>query len=79
MRNNTSQAPPFNQSKYQLGMLNFQHILDQINGCEEWIDDATKRVHVGFPDFYGKLNTHAFQDWLVLDDSFEWFSMSKYL
>lgn len=34
MRNNTSQAPPFNRSNDQLGMLSFQHILDQINGLE---------------------------------------------
>lgn len=35
VRNNTPQAPPFNRSKDQLGMLKFQHILDRINGCGE--------------------------------------------
>jgi hypothetical protein len=42
--------------------------------AEHRFDEATKRVRVDIPDFYGKLNLYTFQDWLTsLEDYFEWF------
>jgi len=41
------------------------------------VDKATKRVRVEVPDFHGKLDPYAFQDWLTsLEDYFEWFSLA---
>jgi hypothetical protein len=40
-------------------------------------DDITKRVRVDVADFHGKLDPHAFQDWLTsLEDYFNWYSLS---
>jgi hypothetical protein len=40
-------------------------------------DDATKRVRVDVPDFHGKLDPHAFQDWITsLEDYFDWFGLA---
>jgi hypothetical protein len=42
------------------------------------MDDATKRVRVEVPDFHGKMDPYAFQDWLTsLDDYFEWFNLTS--
>jgi hypothetical protein len=30
------------------------------------IDELTKRMKVDVPDFYGKLEPHAFEDWLTV-------------
>lgn len=41
------------------------------------VDEATKRVRIEVPDFHGKLDPYAFQDWLTsLDDYFEWFRLA---
>jgi hypothetical protein len=41
------------------------------------LDEATKRVRVDIPDFHGKLDPYAFQDWLTsLEDYFEWFGLA---
>jgi len=38
------------------------------------IDELTKRMKVDVPDFYGKLEPHAFEDWLTaIEDYFDWF------
>lgn len=63
---------------YPLGGENFKHLLDHIDGCSEYMNEATKRVHVNFLDFFGKLDSHAFQDWLMLlGDYFDWFGMTN--
>jgi hypothetical protein len=40
-------------------------------------DDATRRVRVDVPDFHGKLDPYAFQDWITsLEDYFDWSGLS---
>jgi hypothetical protein len=40
-------------------------------------DDITRRIRVDVPEFHGKLDPHAFQDWLTsLEDYFEWLNLS---
>jgi len=42
------------------------------------IDELTKRMKVDVPDFYGKLEPHAFEDWLTaIEDYFDWFAVSE--
>ena len=42
------------------------------------IDELTKRMKVDVLDFYGKLEPHAFEDWLiVIKDYFDWFTISE--
>jgi len=42
------------------------------------IDELTKRMKVEVPDFYGKLEPHAFEDWLTsIEDYFDWFTVSE--
>jgi len=42
------------------------------------IDELTKRMKVGVPDFYGKLEPHALKDWLTaIEDYFDWFTVSE--
>lgn len=39
-------------------------------------EDATRRIRVDIPEFHGKLDPHAFQDWVTsLEDYFEWLNM----
>lgn len=39
-------------------------------------DYILRRINVDVLDFHGKLDPHAFQDWLTtLDDRFEWYGM----
>jgi hypothetical protein len=41
------------------------------------MDDATRRVRVDVPDFHGKLEPYAFQDWITsLEDYFDWSGLS---
>ena len=46
-------------------------------------DDLTKRMKINVPDFCGKLEPHAFEDWLTaIEDYFDWFVVleeSKYV
>jgi predicted nucleic acid-binding Zn-ribbon protein len=40
------------------------------------IDELTKRMKVDMTDFYGKLEPHAFEDWLTtIKDHFDWFAV----
>jgi hypothetical protein len=40
-------------------------------------EDITKRVWVDVPNFQGKLDPHAFQDWIMsLEDYFGWYRLS---
>jgi hypothetical protein len=42
------------------------------------IDELTKRMKVDVLDFYGKLEPHAFEDWLTaIEDYFDWFAVSE--
>ncbi|KAG2666514.1 hypothetical protein I3760_15G065400 [Carya illinoinensis] len=42
------------------------------------LDELTKRMKVDVPDFYGKLDPNAFEDWLMsIEDYFDWFAVSK--
>jgi hypothetical protein len=35
-------------------------------------------MKVDVPDFYGKLEPHAFEDWLIaIEDYFDWFVVSE--
>lgn len=44
---------------------------------ESNFDDAARRVRVEVPDFHGKLDPYAFQDWITfLEDYFNWFSLA---
>jgi hypothetical protein len=41
-------------------------------------DELTKRMKVDVPDFDGKLEPNAFEDWLiVVEDYFDWFVVLK--
>lgn len=41
------------------------------------LDEATKWVRIEVPDFHGKLDPYAFEDWLTsLEDYFEWFGLA---
>jgi hypothetical protein len=36
------------------------------------IDELTKRMKIDVPDFHGKLDPHAFEDWLTaIEDYFD--------
>ncbi|KAG6783667.1 hypothetical protein POTOM_009330 [Populus tomentosa] len=42
------------------------------------IDELTKRMKVDVPNFYGKLEPHAFEDWLTaIEDCFDRFTVSE--
>ncbi|KAA8516297.1 hypothetical protein F0562_016590 [Nyssa sinensis] len=42
------------------------------------LDELTKRMKVDVPDFYGKLEPNAFEDWLTaIEDYFDWFAVSE--
>lgn len=46
-------------------------------GYSNQVDEATKRVRIEVPNFHGKLDPYAFQDWLTsLEDYFEWFGLA---
>jgi hypothetical protein len=46
-------------------------------GYTNQVDKATKWVRIEVPDFHGKLDPYAFQDWLTsLEDYFEWFGLA---
>ncbi|KAG2667313.1 hypothetical protein I3760_15G108400 [Carya illinoinensis] len=41
------------------------------------LDELTKTIKVDVPDFYGKLEPNAFEDWLTaIKDYFDWFAVS---
>lgn len=40
------------------------------------LDELMKRMKVDMLDFYGKLESNAFEDWLTaIEDYFEWFAI----
>ena len=40
------------------------------------IEELTKRMKIDVPDFYGKLEPRAFEDWLTtIKDYFDWFAV----
>ncbi|KAG6738607.1 hypothetical protein POTOM_058227 [Populus tomentosa] len=42
------------------------------------LDELTKRMRVDVPDFLGKLEPNAFEDWLTaIEDYFDWFAVSE--
>jgi hypothetical protein len=42
------------------------------------LDELTKRMKVDVPDFFGKLEPNAFEDWLTtIEDYFDWFAVSE--
>ncbi|KAK0586581.1 hypothetical protein LWI29_009134 [Acer saccharum] len=42
------------------------------------LDEMTKQMKVDVPDFYGKLEPNAFEDWLTaMEDYFDWFAVSE--
>ncbi|KAG2671299.1 hypothetical protein I3760_14G127600, partial [Carya illinoinensis] len=42
------------------------------------LDELTKRMKIDVPDFYGKLEPNAFEDWLTtIEDYFDWFAVSE--
>ncbi|KAL6316090.1 hypothetical protein AAG906_015606 [Vitis piasezkii] len=42
------------------------------------LDELTKRMRVDVPDFVGKLEPNAFEDWLMaIEDYFDWFDVSN--
>jgi len=42
------------------------------------LDELTKRMKVDVPDFLGKLEPNAFEDWLTaIEDYFDWFAVSE--
>jgi len=42
------------------------------------LDELTKRMKVDVPDFHGKLEPNAFEDWLTaIEDYFDWFTVSE--
>ena len=42
------------------------------------IDELTKRMKVDVPHFYGKMEPHAFENWLIaIKDYFDWFAVSE--
>lgn len=41
------------------------------------MDEATRRIRVDVPDFHGRLDPYAFQDWITsLEDYFDWFNLA---
>ena len=41
------------------------------------LDELNKRMRVDVPDFFGKLEPNAFEDWLTaIEDYFDWFDVS---
>jgi len=42
------------------------------------LDELTKRMKVDVPDFFGKLEPNAFEDWsTAIEDYFDWFAVSE--
>ena len=42
------------------------------------MDELTKRMKIDVLDFSGKLDPHAFEDWLTtIEDYFDWFVVSE--
>jgi hypothetical protein len=42
------------------------------------LDELTKRMKADVPDFFGKLEPNAFEDWLTtIEDYFDWFVVSE--
>jgi hypothetical protein len=56
----------------------FPRIRDRQIMDNQPIDELTKRMKIDVPDFHGKLNPHAFEDWLTaIEDYFDWFAVSE--
>lgn len=54
----------------------WQSPTDRLENHGYRVDDITKRVRVDVPDFHGKLDPQAFQDWVTsMDDYFEWYRL----
>ncbi|KAL6345373.1 hypothetical protein AAG906_015856 [Vitis piasezkii] len=42
------------------------------------LDELNKRMRVDVPEFFGKLEPNAFEDWLTaIEDYFDWFDVSE--
>jgi hypothetical protein len=64
--------PNNTRSRYHKGEEN-----PYFEGYANQVDKATKRVRIEVPNFHGKLDPYAFQDWLTsLEDYFEWFGLA---
>jgi hypothetical protein len=56
----------------------FPRIRDRRIMDNQPIDELTKRMKIDVPDFHGKLDPHAFEDWLTaIEDYFDWFAVSE--
>ncbi|KAG6778073.1 hypothetical protein POTOM_017918 [Populus tomentosa] len=56
----------------------FPRIRDRRIMDNQPIDELTKRIKIDVPDFYGKLDPHAFEDWLTaIEDYFDWFVVAE--
>ncbi|KAA8548248.1 hypothetical protein F0562_004491 [Nyssa sinensis] len=57
---------------------NFHHGHAHHGAAYQPLDELTKRMKVDVPDFYGKLEPNAFEDWLTaIEDYFDWFAVSE--
>lgn len=56
---------------------NFHHRNTGPNSSSRHLDELTKRMKVDVPDFFGKIEPNAFEDWLTsIEDYFDWFDVS---
>ena len=50
---------------------------DRVDGFDNRMDEATRRIRVEVPNFHGRLDPYAFQDWITsLEDYFDWFNLA---
>ena len=55
-----------------------RQVMHRGHACHQPLDELTKQMKVDVPDFFGKLEPNAFEDWLTaIKDYFDWFAVSK--